>query len=475
MKEGLFQEDGRWIYYKHDRPYHAGVVKIDDKIYYIGKGGVAAVGEHIVHGEMTNGLIERGTYRFDENGVLIDGSFIPRRKSAGKGRRMLRKWFPKKKKREKKRLTKKNRKRLWTVLAIVAVFAVTIVIAVQIDRRHQPPVSPDESVGTNAPIDVVLPTFEEDVLLCTQMAKDFYDGQSDIATAVKGGHPYRAFVFEYDLKGREGQLRLSESPDLQNAREFTLPVGSTEQSIDNLKVATTYYYSVAVDGNTYDGSFKTAQSPRFVYMPGVINTRDIGGYTTLDGRTVKQGMLIRGTELDGLVHAAYLFDSDAKDEIADTFGFVYEMDLRADSVFTGPYRSRLGDSVGHRFYNASAYGAIFGEEYRASLREQFRVLADAHCYPMYMHCTYGADRTGTLVFLLQGVLGMSEEDMMREYRLTAYSSTEHITLDYIDALVGGLQGYQGDTLSEKIEQFLLSDVGVTPEELAAIRSILLEP
>ena len=473
MKEGLFREDGQWIYYKHDKPYHAGVIKIDDKTYYIGKGGVAAVGEHIVHGEMTNGLLERGTYRFDENGVLIEGSFIPRRKKS-KLKSLARKIKPKSK-RSTKKLTKKNRQRLVLALSIVVIFVLTVVCLQWLDAHHTPPVSSGDPADSAAHGDYVLPAFDNEVLLCSQMAKDYYDGRIDITSAVNSGDPYRAFVFKYDLKGQSGRLRLSESADLQNAKEYVLPIGGSELAIDNLKVNTTYYYTVDVGEESFDGQFQTAQSSRFVYMPGVINTRDIGGYTTQSGRTVKQGMIVRGTELDGLEHSAYLLDSDAIESVQETFGFVFEMDLRSDSVFSGPYRSRLGDNVGHRFFNASAYGAVFNESYRASLRDQFRTLADEHCYPMYMHCTYGADRTGTLVFLLQGVLGMSDEDLMREYRLTAYTSSEHITLDYIDALVGGLQGYQGDTLAEKIEDFLVSDVGVTPDELQTIRSILLEP
>ena len=33
-------------------------------------------------------------------------------------------------------------------------------------------------------------------------------------------------------------------------------------------------------------------------------------------------------------------------------------------------------------------------------------------YPIYMHCTYGMDRTGTMCYLLGALLGMSEEDIV---------------------------------------------------------------
>ena len=131
---------------------------------------------------------------------------------------------------------------------------------------------------------IILPVFEEDVLLCSEAAKREYDGQIDLKTAAETGDPYRPFVFQYHLSNASGVLLLGETEDLANAREFDLAEDAEYVTIDNLMVDTTYYYEVRVGNEVYPGSFHTAPSTRFVYIPGLVNTRDIGGGKTLDGK-----------------------------------------------------------------------------------------------------------------------------------------------------------------------------------------------
>lgn len=474
MKQGLYYENDELIYYENGKPKHAGVIKIDGDIYYISSKGRAVRGRKTIHTERANGILKHGHYTFDENYKLVEGSFKPFKVNRGYRIRNF-KHKLKKNKTFKKLFQKKN---ILPVLAACLSFGMLLWFLTEAEEVwHTAPEAGQTTVPevTAPPADVVLPTFEEEVLLCSDAAKKLYDGEYTVEQAASAGDPYRPFVFEYQLKAESGTLLISEAPDFADFREFALPKETERIEIDNLKTGTDYHYRVLVGEEVYEGQFATAPSTRFISIPGVGNTRDIGGYTTTDGKTVRQGLLIRGTEIDGLVQASSFIPKEEMEEVQSTFGFVYDFDLRGSDIFGGKeYRSRLGNDIGHQFYNAPGYGSIFRTDTQKAIREIFCDLAAAEHYPMYLHCTYGADRTGTIVFLLQGLLGMSEEDVIREYRMTGFSNGSYAESDYMDILIEGMQSYDGDTLAEKIESYMIESVGLTEAEIESIRSIFLE-
>lgn len=452
MKDGLFFEDNALIYYKNGKPCHAGAIKIDDAIYYIGSKGRAVKGTHVVHRDMANNILKRGTYTFGDDYKLVKDSYVA----------------PKRKKSKKKSKTTK-RFVFYTALALIVVLLVCIIL---FEFSNNSLANPSANVPDSTESAVTVTLKDEDILLCSYSAKEEFDGQLLLREAVYTGNPYRALQFTYQLSGESGVLLLSEDPTLTYTQHYVLPAGTTKISIDNLKTDTTYYYKVIVNGQEYPGSFHTAASTRFVSIPGLANTRDIGGYITQDGYRVRQGLLIRGVELDGLVSTDYIIPEEYLASVRELFGFVYDFDLRSASIYQGAYTSRF--DIPHKFYNSPAYGSIFNKEYQDSIRQIFSDLADPQKYPMYMHCTWGTDRTGTIVFLLQGILNMSAEDMLREYELTGYIAPSIVDNGNLDTIISGLQGYEGDTIQEKIVTYLTTEVGITESEIESIRSIFLE-
>ena len=468
MKEGLVSENGSLIYYKNGSPYHAGVIKVDGAVYYISSGGRAVKGEHIVHGSMCNDILKKGTYRFGDDYKLIEGSYrAPKKKRKHK-------IFKTKSKSSSK--SKKNIKLKKSTVGLVAtIFAIAVALSVipklESSFYSAPASEPISQSEVAQESKIILPSFDEEVLICSKAAKMEYDGEISLKLALEGGEPYRAVPFRYTLEDDSGTLLLSESPKLENAKVYVLPKDDEVVFLENLKSNTTYYYKVLISHDEYLGQFKTAASTRFVSIPGLVNTRDIGGATTLDGKTVQQGLLIRGVELDGLVNASFFIPKEELDAVQEEFKFKFDLDLRSPTIYNGSYTSRL--DIPHAFFDSPQYGQIFTTQYRNSLKNIFSALANSENYPMYFHCTWGTDRTGTIVFLLQGLLNMSEEDMVREYRLTSYFNSSLVESNNMDVIISGLEPYAGDTLQEKIESFLIYDIGVTEEEIASIRSIFL--
>ena len=47
--------------------------------------------------------------------------------------------------------------------------------------------------------------------------------------------------------------------------------------------------------------------------------------------------------------------------------------------------------------------------------------------PVYFHCSVGADRTGSIAFLIGALCGMSEDQLAKEFELTSFSADYVIT------------------------------------------------
>ncbi|MCX4314807.1 MAG: tyrosine-protein phosphatase, partial [Clostridia bacterium] len=116
------------------------------------------------------------------------------------------------------------------------------------------------------------------VSLHTELQKDYLaDGYNNIAEYANG----------VEELSRPAPVLLEWEYENANAKKYVLEVSRYENFVKPIKIAT-------AEPRAEVSSFTTAAAaPRNLYVDGVTNVRDLGGWSTWDGQTVKQGMIIR--------------------------------------------------------------------------------------------------------------------------------------------------------------------------------------
>ena len=274
---------------------------------------------------------------------------------------------------------------------------------------------------------------------------------------------------------RPADIEVSADPDFASSVSVKGNAGLNQ--INNLIPGKTYYYRAVYEGKpSITHSFKTSGQIRMLSVDGVYNVRDIGGWKTGDGKKIKYGLIFRGGELDG-IHDIKITAKGA--EQLKAAGIRTEVDLRNSNEVKGAV-CPIKDFAEYNRYEISAYLGI--KKKKELYRDAFSkiitsVLEDK---PVYVHCWGGADRTGTVIAVLEGALGISKEDIIRDYELTSFAygtlrkygaSEEGI---YFKDLVEYIEKeYKGDSFSEKCSS-LLKDLGITESELDQFREKMLE-
>lgn len=184
-----------------------------------------------------------------------------------------------------------------------------------------------------------------------------------------------------------------------------------------------------------------------IQLEGSLNTRDLGGYETLDGKVVKPDMLIRSGSLEKLTEQDIqtlvndyqiknIIDLRTEAEVAkdpeivingvtnkaipllkDTkLGITHENKTKltdpADILLA--YVDTMGGDV--EAYNVKSYPELVTEDYSIGQLKSFfeYVLANEDGAVLY-HCTAGKDRAGTATALLLSVLGVDREIVIEDF------------------------------------------------------------
>ena len=213
--------------------------------------------------------------------------------------------------------------------------------------------------------------------------------------------------------------------------------------------------STAVDGGN------ACIAGDWVLSGQVVNARDLGGVALNNGGTSVCGRLYRGGPLTQV----------AVDDCAafDRLGVRTVIDLRTDAerlaspnALCVQQQALLVNAPMPVPYSVSPADYIADLNTYASVAAAFDVLGDEMAYPIYFHCTYGRDRTGVLAAVILSAVGVTRDDILTEYQLSAISGVGafpeslNAVLDNIEQR-GGIEAY-------------LAQAGVSSEKIAILRS-----
>ncbi|MBT2485474.1 MULTISPECIES: tyrosine-protein phosphatase [unclassified Microbacterium] len=231
-------------------------------------------------------------------------------------------------------------------------------------------------------------------------------------------------------------------------------------------------------------------------IDGVNNVRDVGGIPTDDGGRIRPGVLLRSGQLSGATtngatalrrSIQHIIDLRDGEEVAAEPTEIEGPDTTHLPLFLGSVRSffetdtSLDDLYLHLL-----------EESGDRLVAAIRIIAQGA--PTLVHCTVGKDRTGVTVALALSAVGADREAVIADYALTAsqlpeqrsqriaaYLRAQHPEAVHAVALATESPAPVMRHLLEQIDERwgsaagYLRASGMTEDELAALRSALVEP
>ena len=204
------------------------------------------------------------------------------------------------------------------------------------------------------------------------------------------------------------------------------------------------------------------------------NVRDLGGWAC-DGGTVKYGLLFRGGKLAAADRAV----------LVGELGVQHDLDLRGregggSDDEPDMTESPLGSDV---WYTRTQQYAWYTLTPVATWQTYLRCVIDAvtHREPVYFHCTAGADRTGTLACVLEGLLGLSQSDIDKDYELTTFYSgsgsdataRRRNESDW-KGLINAINAVSGDTFRDKCVHFAVGTCGMSMADINAYRAAMID-
>lgn len=237
-------------------------------------------------------------------------------------------------------------------------------------------------------------------------------------------------------KGEAASIELSSSPLFD--KDVVRPqITDSSATVFNLIPGIIYYYRVLDENGAVIKRACVCPTGPMRMINGLLkNVRDLGGWKA-DGGHIAYGKVYRGARVDDIQS-----DTSAMDIFINTLRVGVDLDLRGlppgvqgGSGEKNPWKS--GDPVEYcniklwnymhpssRQYTVpEIVDGTSADQYQLAIRKIINWLGDGKV--VYFHCHGGADRTGTLAFLIEALLGVSESDLSKDFELTTYAGSVH--------------------------------------------------
>ncbi len=303
-------------------------------------------------------------------------------------------------------------------------------------------------------------------------------------------------VFEWEgipSAGARYRLLISRNRDFKDV-QVDVESGKQSFSVKHLYIGTKYFWKVIANGvHGYLGesavwSFTAdASPPRWIEVPGITNVRDIGGWKSGCNKVVRQGLIYRSSAMNKIdsTETVYIRE-EGRRVLIEELGIRTDLDLRAavspmvsGAVVEGSSPVLDTSKVQWIAIPVKDYGKITEKCAMISYREIFYLFSELSNYPIIIHCHGGADRTGTVAFLLHALLGVELCDLIRDYELTSLSNCSTAVRSHkseqFDSLRKALAKFseKPDDIKKQVENYLKT-AGLSMGEINSIRHILVE-
>ena len=270
-----------------------------------------------------------------------------------------------------------------------------------------------------------------------------------------------------------------EKTNLWQTADVTLSTSGTGTFLlRNMIPGNVYYLDTPTENVKLSTSKVTVNGQlRMIATEKGFNIRDLGGWKGLGGKTMKYGQIYRGASLGGTDQSGNQSDITEEDKAEfKRIGLRAQLDLRA-ATNKGMYGGEnslhsysRGDTplLDADFNNTMTDYGAYDNDASVVANVAWIIYELKNGRPVYFNCRQGADRTGTMAYIIEGLLGCGAytntaggNQMAMDYELTGFSQANLVDNVKVSSSYRGAQ--EGYTNTSKLFRKLvdLTGTGVT--------------